>query len=127
MTIKMHELLNFDTFYVSVKSQKLPIKTAYKLSQLFNAVKTNLAFYQEKFQELIKRYGQLDSEGNLVVTEDGKGIKLLEGFEQECLQAMEELDQMEVDLPNIKFSVSDFDGIGITLEDMTILMPFIED
>jgi hypothetical protein len=38
MQLKMQDILNFSAFYETVKSQKLSMKTAYRLAQLSKAI-----------------------------------------------------------------------------------------
>jgi hypothetical protein len=127
MQLKMQDILGFTSFYDTVKSQKLTMKTAYKLAQLARAVDGELQFYREKLQAIIGEYGMLDDNGQPVPTEDGDGIKLRPGAEEACYLAMRELQNIEVTLPDIIFSINDFDGIELTIADMGAMLPFLVD
>jgi hypothetical protein len=63
MQLKMQEITNFSSFYNTVRNQKLTIKTAYKLAQLAKAIESELEFYREKLQTIIREYGQIDENG----------------------------------------------------------------
>lgn len=125
MQLKMQALINFPVFYETVKSQKLPIKVAYKLAQLSRVIETELSFYQEKLNSIIKEYAQLDDNGQPIPTNDGRGIKLRPGTEVACMSTMRELQEIDVTLPDITFSLSDFDSIELTVEETSAVMPFI--
>lgn len=127
MKVKITDVLNFTDFYISVKERKMSIKTAYKLTKLATAIEAEADFYREKLQSIIQEYGMKDDDGNFVPTEDGTGIKLIEGKEVECGQAMNELQTLEADLPDITFSAADFDGVEITLEEFGTIAPFVVD
>lgn len=126
MQIKMQNILNFSSFYNTVRSQKLSIKIAYKLAQLAKAIDTELQFYQEKLREIILEHGELDEHGNPIPTEDGMGIKVRPEAEKECFAAIYELQDIDVELPDIQFSIDDFD-VNLSVDEIQVLLPFIKD
>ena len=125
MQLKMQAIINFPVFYETVKSQKLPLKIAYKLAQLSRAIDTEVVFYQEKLRSIIQEYAQLDENGQPVPTDDGHGIKLRPGTETTCISTMRELQEIDVTLPDITFNLGDFNNIELTVEEISALMPFI--
>lgn len=125
MTVKMGEIINFNQFYEEIKTKKLPLKVLYKLSNLAKIIDEKTAFYREKFQEILKEYGEFDEDGNLVPTEDGNGIKVRPGTEQECIIKINELQMLEVDMPEIKFDIEDFGDIELTIEVFSLITPFL--
>ncbi len=125
MILKMSEIINFNYFYDEVKSQKLSFKVLYKLSNLAKAIDEQTAFYREKFQEILHEYGELDDKGNLVPTEDGNGIKVKPGTEQECIGKINELQALDVEMPDIKFDIDDFGDIELTMEVFNLITPFL--
>jgi hypothetical protein len=127
MKLKMLNIINFNIFYEEIKTNKLPFKMAYKLSNLTKAIETNLQFYQEKIQEILREYGELDENGDLVPTDDGKGVKVKPGTEIACMTEINELQNVEIELPDIKFTIEEFDNIELPLEVFQIIMPFIQD
>ena len=126
MTLKMYQLNDFPTFFEKVKSQKLPFKTSYRLTLLSQEVQKHIDFYQEKFRETLFEYGKKDEGGNLMPTEDGQGILLIEETMNEAYQKLAELRDLDVELPNVKFSPDDFDKVELSPEEMLVIMPFIE-
>lgn len=127
MNTKMQSLLNFAVFYNIAKSHKLSMKTAYKLAQLNKAIQGEVDFYREKFQALAWEYGQVDESGQLIPTADGTGITLKPGTEPECYAALQELENLEVTLPDIKFSLDEFASIKLTTAEIEPILPFIEE
>lgn len=127
MQLKMQEILGFASFYDTVKSQRLSMKTAYKLTQLAKAIDGELQFYREKLQAIIQEYAVLDDNGQPVSTEDGAGVKLRPGTEAECYAAMYELQEVEVTLPDTKFHIEDFGDVELTTAEIGAVLPFIED
>ena len=127
MQLKMQDILGFTSFYDTVKSQKLTMKTAYRLARLAKAIEDELQFYREKLQAIIREYGEMDEQGNPIPTEDGKGIKLRPGTETDCFTAMKELQEINVELPDIQFSIEDFENIELTTNDIAVMLPFFKD
>lgn len=127
MTLKMQNILNFNVFYNEVKSSKLPLKTAYKLSLLVKAIDDKIQFYQEKLQEILMDCAQLDENNHPIPTEDGNGVKIKPGFEMECMNRVNELQSLEIELPDMKFNIDDFGNIEISVEMFSVILPFIEE
>ena len=127
MQLKMQDILNFSSFYDSVKTQKITMKTAYHLAQLAKAIETELQFYREKLQNIITEYGEKDENGQPIAIENGGGIKLRPGSEQECVAAMQELQELEITLPDIKFNIKDFGDIELSVENVSAILPFMEE
>lgn len=127
MTTQLQSILNFSQFYSNANSIRLPIKTAYKLSRLSAAIETEIDFYQTKFREIVAEYCLTDEAGNYIPTKDGQGFQLRPGSEEACAQAMKELRSLEITLPNISFSIEDFEGMELSVQDMEGIMPFIAD
>ena len=125
MILKMGEIINFNYFYNEVKDKKLSLKVLYKLSNLAKAIDEKTVFYREKFQEILKEYGEFDENGNLIPTEDGNGIKVKPGTEQECVNKINELQMLDVDMPDIKFDIDDFGNISMSLEIFNVITPFL--
>ena len=127
MTTNIQSILNYPQFQVITTSIKLPIKTAYKISRLSKAIDQEITFYQTKFREIVEEYCQKDENGNYVPTVDGQGFQIISGKEAECNQAMIDLHSLEVELPDITFAIDEFDGMELTVNDLSGIMPFIVD
>ena len=126
MTVKMYAITDLPSFFAKVKSQKLPFKTSYKLALFIQEVQKHIDFYQETFRNLLMEYGKKDENGNLVPTEDGQGVLLVEETINEAYIKLAELRELDVELPDTKFSVDDFGDVKMSPEEMLVIMPFIE-
>lgn len=126
MTLKMYQLNDFPSFFEKVKSQKLPFKTSYRLTLLSQEIERHINYYQEQFRTLLMEYSKKDEQGNPVPTEDGQGILLIEETMDEAYQKLAELRELDVELPDVKFSPDDFDKVELSPEEMLVIMPFIE-
>ena len=126
MQIKMHQILDFPNFYALVKNQKITFKTSYRLAMLAAEVEKQYNFYTGQFRALLDQYGQKDVEGNLVPTEDGQGVKLVQETMEECYTKVNELRDLDITLPDCYFSLDDFDGIELTPTEVNAIIPFIK-
>lgn len=125
MQLKMLTITDFPIAYETIKSQKLPIKTAYKMAQLSRAIETELTFYHEKVAGILQEYAVLNEHGQPISSEDGRGVKVRSGSEAQCMTAMQELYDIDVTLPDIFFNLSEFDNVELTVEEMGALLPFL--
>ena len=123
----LSSILSFSNFYNVVRTPKLPFKTAYKLSKLATAIETEIGFYREKMQEIANEYGQKDENGNLIFTPDGRDIMLIPETQLECRKKIAEPENLDVELPDIKFSVEEFADTTLSLDELQPILPFIED
>lgn len=126
MTLKMYQVIDLPEILGKLKEQKLPFKTAYKIVLFIQEVQKHIDFYQESFRNLLQEYGRKDEQGNLMPTSDGQGVLLAEETMQEAYTKLTELRDLDVDLPDYKFSVDDFCTIEITPDEMMVIMPFIQ-
>ena len=124
MKLKMQSVLGFATFYEAVGNGKLPIKTAYKLNKLTKAIDSEITFYREKLQAIINEFAELDEKGNPIPTEDGNGVKLRPESEADCYAAVCELQDIEVELPDITFTFDEFDNTQLTMTEFAAAEPF---
>jgi hypothetical protein len=78
-------------------------------------------------EKLINTYGERDEQNQLIILEGGKSVKIDENRLQECQNKVNELYLLEVELPDITFKLNDFEGCGLTLEDINVISLFVED
>lgn len=126
MTLKMFEVVELPSFFEKVRTQKLAFKTSYRITLLMQEVEKHINYYQEQFREVINQYGKKDETGNLVPTEDGQGILLVEETMQEAYEKLNELRTLDVELPDTKFDVEEFENVELSPQEMILIMPFIQ-
>lgn len=125
ITVTMQQALDFRRAYNFFNGIKLPLKAAYKLTKIKNAVENETQYYGEKFQEIVDTYAQKDENGNLKYNEDGTQILIKDGMVMECNQKLEELHNLEVGIENYNLTIEDLgEDIEVTTEDLDALMPF---
>lgn len=124
--MKMYEILDFSKVYNSIKDEKMSIKTAYKLNKLIKKIEEENNFYNIKFHEIIEQYAEKNDQGEYQYI-DENSIKIKEGKEQECYKKVSELQNLEIETPNITFSIEELGNINLTIDTVNMLMPFIEE
>ena len=124
--MKMYEVLDFSKVYDSIKNEKMSIKTAYKLNKLIKKIEEENNFYNIKFHEIIEQYAEKNDQGEYQYI-DENSIKIKEGKEQECYKKVSELQNLEIETPNITFSIEELGDINLTIDTVNMLMPFIEE
>ena len=124
--MKMYEVLDLQVLYNNIATIKLPLKTTYKFARLMKRAEEEIAFYQEKFREIVEEYGVKEN-GEYKFTPDGQSIVIIEGKEAECNAKLLELRNLEVQIDNIKFSIEELEGIDVSIQELSCLMSLIED
>ena len=126
MTVTMEQMVTFKNNINYFNSLSLPLKSAYKLNKINKAVDKEVEFYAEKFQEILNSYARKDESGNYVMSEDNSQILIEDGKAEECNKALEELQNMEVEIDTYNLNIDDFGDIQCTPEQLDSIMPFME-
>ena len=124
--MKMFEVLELQKLYASIGNTKLPLKTTYKFTRLMKRAEEELAFYQEKFREIVEEFGVKEN-GEYKLTEDGQSIVIIPGKEAECNKRLIELRNLDVQIDGIKFTIKELEGIDISVAELSCIMSLIED
>lgn len=124
--MKLNKALAICQLYERIKTKVVPISTAFKLNKLYRALKENADFYQKTFTDLIQTYSLKDENGNLRYNEDKTIILIIPEKMEECNTRLRELDELDVAAPEIKFSESELEPLGLSLEEVEILIDFID-
>ena len=125
MKLMFSQLLQIQQIYPI--TDKLPFKTAYKFAKLGEVIESELKFFQEKMQEIITTYSEKDESGHPILTEDGASIKIQETKITECQKEINELNNVEVELSDIFFTIEELESLSLTTQQVYALMPLIKD
>lgn len=126
VNVTMDQIIAFRNAGDLFGDYKLPLKVAYKLNKLKKAIEVEGEFYANKFQEIVNTYGQKDENGNIKFSEDGNQILIKDGMVEECNKALNDLQELTVEVDNCNLTIDDFgDDIQCTPEELEALMPFL--
>ena len=126
VNVTMDQIIAFRNAGDIFGDYKLPLKVAYKLNKLKKAVEVEGEFYSTKFQEIVDTYAKKDENGNIEFSEDGNQILIKDGMVEECNKALNDLQELTVEVDNCNLTIDDFgDDIQCTPEELEALMPFL--
>ena len=110
--MKLIELYNTESLYNKLSSRTdLPIKLVYKLT---------------KFFEVVNKEAELDEDGKFARSDDGLRKKKKKDRLTVCEEKLQELANLEVEAPDIKFSMDELPE-GLSVQELSYLIPFIEE
>ena len=118
-------LLNAGQVFEQLGQTKIPSKLAYKIMKFYKSIEIEGAFYNNKRKEIVDLYAEKDENGQPVV-ENGM-IRIYADKTSEASAAMQELESMEVEAPNIRFTLAELEGLELSIADMYALDAFIDE
>ena len=122
----MYQVLNILSIYERIRELKVSAKVAYKFNKLCNSLKNDADFYKTELNKIIERYAERDENGSLIHLEYG-AIKIKSEDMPTAQKEINNLDTLEVDAPDIKFTIDELDGLQLSIEDFNRILPFIEE
>ena len=126
VNVTMDQIIAFRNAGDLFGDYKLPLKVAYKLNKLKKAIEVEGEFYANKFQEIVDTYAKKNENGQVVFSDDGNQIIIQDGKVEECNKALNDLQELTVEIDNCNLTIDDFgDDIQCTPEELEALMPFL--
>ena len=124
--MQLSKVVEFHNLYSTLREKKMPVLVAYKLNQIEDVCEKNNKFFEEKTRDIINKYAEKDSDGKPLFTEDQKSVRIQQDFIDTCVRELQELSEIDVDVPDIKIDINDLNDIKMTVAEMGALMPFIK-
>ena len=126
VNVTMDQIIAFRNAEDIFIDYKLPLKVAYKLNKLKKALEVEGEFYRNKFQEIVDTYAKKDENEQVIFSDDGNQIIIQDGMVEECNKALNDLQELTVEIDNCNLTIDDFgDDIQCTPEELEALMPFL--
>lgn len=119
-------LINTAKIFNQFAQTKISSKLAYKIMKFCKSVAVEEEFYNTKRNEIIDTYAVKDEDGQVVVSDDGM-ISIVPDKMGEANAALQELNGIEVEVPNIRFTLEELEGLELSIVDMFALDAFIEE
>lgn len=111
-----------------LSNQKLPLKGAFRLNQIANAIKPHNEFYAEKFGKIIEQYAKRDENGQPQLDATKTNVLIQEDKIQECSEKLNELNNLEVELSdNLYITLNDLGDIECSVQDLQGLTPVLRE
>jgi hypothetical protein len=119
-------LINAAKVFNQVAQTKISSKLAYKIMKLCKSAASDEEFYNNKRNEMIETYALRDEHGQIVVSDDGM-ISIMPDKLEEASVALQELNSIEVEMPSVRFTLTELDELKLSVADMFALDAFIEE
>ena len=113
--MKLKELIQLRQILGALANQKMSIKSSYSIARFISQTNDAEIIYNQKIQELINEFGDRD-EQNKFKTDKNGSISIKEGKEQECNDKIAEIDNFEIDVPQLTISEKDIDNLDSKIE-----------
>lgn len=121
--MKLKELIAVRKLIVKHKDDAMPSCVAYKLMKIMKASDSDEAFYNEKIRQMLDQYSLKDEEGKSKMVDGDIAIepaKMAE-FNQKIL----EVQDIEVETPNVQLSIDELESVRLTVSELYTLDEFI--
>lgn len=113
--MKLKELIQLRQILGALANQKMSIKSSYSIARFISQTNDAEVIYNQKIQELINEFGDRDQQNKFKTDENGS-ISIKEGKEQECNDKIAEIDNFEIDVPQLTISEKDIDSLDSKIE-----------
>ena len=128
MKLKITSLVEFHELYEStLKGKTMSIRLAYKFNQIENLCKEKVEFFNNSLASIITKYCEKNEDGQPLSTDNGKTVQIKKDCIEVCNNELQELNNLEVEIPDYQISIDDLESLSLTLKEVNILMPFLKE
>lgn len=108
-----------------IKEKIFDINTQYKFIKISKVIREEEELVNEQQFLLLKQYAEKNEDGQFIVNKNG-GFKIKEECVEECGLKIMEINNRQITLPDIYFSLDELEPLGLTLGELELLEPFIK-
>lgn len=119
-------LINAAKIFNQVAQTKISAKLAYKIMKFCKGAMSEEEFYNNNRNKIINEYAVRDENGQISVSDNGM-IRIVEDKIPDAETALKKLNEIEVEMPNIKFTLTELEELKLSVSDMFLLNAFIEE
>ena len=123
--MKIKQLVQITQVLEKFVNEKLSIKLSYKIMKFLKVTEADMTFYKEKLTKIIEEYGERAEDGSIKMIDNN--FKIKENEIENFNKAYFELEEIEIELPNIKFNLNELEEIKISPAELYILDNLIEE
>lgn len=124
ISLKISELLNSTETLQKLSQKDFKAKLAWQIARILKAAEAEIQSFNETRTSLIKKYGEKDETGELVVDEKGN-CKIGDTDLQEFNAQLTDLLNSDVEINANKIDIAQLENLDFTPSDMAILEPFV--
>lgn len=126
MIYKNSKIQPLNQLLMKLGSMNFSIQTQYKFLKIAKIINNELEIQEQQKRGLIQNYAELDQNGQVIISDDG-GIKIKNEYLIECSKKIDEMNAIQITLPDIYFSLDELEPLNLTLSELELLDPFIKD
>lgn len=123
--MKIIKIINAKEIFSPYFQEKLSPSLSYKIYKLCISAEQEEAFYNQKMGEIIEEYAKRDEKGS-IININGQ-IKLTEETASVAQQKVADLRSIDVEVPNIKFTLDELSEIKLSVADIAAIDEFIKE
>lgn len=125
MLIRRDQMDMIKDVIVLLGQQKFDVQTQYKLLKIKRAAQEEEELYQEQIMSNCEQFFELGENNQPIISEQG-GYKIKKDKIQECNIFIAQMKKVQVQIPDIYFTIDEIEKLNLTLEQMEAFMPFIK-
>ena len=123
--LKISDLISSVETLQKLSQKDFKAKLAWSIARLLRAAEAEMQSFNETRMNLIKKYGEKDENGELVVDDKGN-CKIAPDSAEQFSKELNELVESEIEINANKINIELFDDVNFTPYEMSVLEPFIE-
>lgn len=125
MKLKLSQIVQINQIFEEFSDSPLTIKTSYKIMKVLEQLQKDSNFFKEKLAELINKYGERDSNNQLIIQNDSYKIKDedKEKFDNDYY----ELQGIENELNLETFTLDELEELKLSPKKLFIIKNLISD
>ena len=123
--MKLIRIINAKKIFAPHFQEKLSPSLSYKIYKFCKCAEQEEEFYNQKLREIVAEYAERDENGDFINI-NGQ-IKLIEATAAEAKQRVADLEAIDVEAPNIKFTLDELSEIKLSVMDIAAIDGFIEE
>ena len=126
--VTLGNIINNISIFQQISQEKstLPAVTAYKIARIFMTLENEIKYFQDTRKTMIEKYCQRLDDGGMKVDENGNIL-----IKEECIDTFNKESEdllsatLTLNVPLLK--LEELESLNFSIEQMTALMPFIQE
>lgn len=124
--VKLQDIVNNIEIFSDLSIKNFPAKTSFLIARILDKITKEYNLFQETRDNLIKKYGDHDAKGELIVDKDNN-VNLSAANTIAFNNEINELMNVTITIDSEKIGLSAFGDADFTPAEMYLLTPFIDE
>lgn len=125
MTINRNNLFALYNLLQTISDKKFNINTQYKFLKIKSLLDNEMKIYYHQISDLTK-YLKKNDKGE-IISDENNLVEILPEKKQECQDLIEQINNVEILLPDLYFSLDELAPLELTMKDLELLEQFIKE